>query len=317
MKNAVQLAKHTISIEIEALHAMSNRLNHSIQDAVDIVLETQGRVVVFGIGKSGIIGQKIASTLASTGTPAFFVHPGEAFHGDLGMIKPIDVVILISYSGETEEVIRLLPFLLYQKNKIIAMTGKFETTLARNADIVLDVSVAREACNNNLAPTSSSTATLVMGDALAVVLAVARNFQPEDFARFHPGGSLGRKLLTRVCDVMHKDNLPNCCPEALIPEVVDTISRGRLGIVLIKKDKKLLGIITDGDLRRAFQSNYNFKKIRASNIMTKNPKTVDHDLHLIEALEIMRKEKINCLVVTSPEEDAIGIIQIYDFEDLN
>ena len=198
--DSLQIAQQTLDTEIEALKAMRARLDGRISQAVDLVLEMRGRVVVVGMGKSGIIGQKIAATLASTGTPAFFVHPGEAFHGDLGMIKPIDVALLISNSGETEEVLRILPFLQYQQNKIVAMTGKMNSTLAAHADVVLDVGVEREACKNNLAPTCSTTNTLAMGDALAVALTVQRGFQPEDFARFHPGGSLGRRLLTRVCD---------------------------------------------------------------------------------------------------------------------
>ncbi len=184
-------ARGVIATEIDALQQMSNRLNGDFKKAIDCILNMQGRVVVVGMGKSGIVGKKIAATLASTGTPSFSVHPGEAFHGDLGMIRPIDVALMISNSGETEELIRLLPFMQYQKNLVIAMTGNMNSTLARNADVTLDISVPHEACNNNLAPTSSTTATLAMGDALAVVLSTARNFQPEDFARFHPGGSLG------------------------------------------------------------------------------------------------------------------------------
>jgi len=218
--NVVQQAQAIIALEVGALRAMSQRMDAGFERAVSIVMGMRGRVVVVGMGKSGIVGQKIAATLASTGSPAFFVHPGEAFHGDLGMIQPRDVVLMISNSGETEELIRLLPFLTHQKNTVIAMTGKPDSTLTKHADAVLDVSVSREACNNNLAPTSSTTATMVMGDALAVVLSTLRGFQPEDFARFHPGGSLGRKLLTRVADVMHSQNLPVCAIDANFREVV-------------------------------------------------------------------------------------------------
>ena len=198
MKNYIELATDLISLEIEALQQMRSRVDGEFVKAIDLVTICLGRLVVVGMGKSGIIGKKIVATLASTGTPSFFVHPGEAFHGDLGMIHPDDAVLMISNSGETEELIRLLPFMQFQKNKIIAMTGKLDSTLAKHADVILDISVPREACNNNLAPTSSSTATLVMGDALAVVLSTVKNFQPEDFARFHPGGRLGRRQRARL-----------------------------------------------------------------------------------------------------------------------
>ena len=310
--SALELAKKTIAIEVEALQSMSNRLDESFEIAIDIILSTNGRVVVIGMGKSGLIGQKIVATLASTGTPSFFVHPGEAFHGDLGMIKPIDVALLISNSGETEEVIRLLPFLQFQKNKIIALTGKLDSTLARNADIILDIAVEREACTNNLAPTSSTTATLVMGDALAVALIQARNFQPEDFARFHPGGSLGRKLLTRVCDVMHKENLPICAPDASFRDVVHAINRGRLGLALVTSDKNLLGIITDGDIRRTFDSCTVLNNIVASKIMTKSPKTVNENMRFSDAERFMISNKINSLVALTDNGVISGVVQIFD-----
>jgi len=275
-------------------------------------MEARGRVIVAGMGKSGIIGQKIAATLASTGTPSFFVHPGEAFHGDLGMIKPIDVVLLISNSGETEEVVRLLPFMQHQENKIIAMTGGRHSTLARNADVVLDVFVEREACNNNLAPTSSTTATLVMGDALAIALSDKRDFKPEDFARFHPGGSLGRKLLTRVSDIMHKENLPVCAPDASFRAIVNEIGVGRLGLVLVMDEDKLCGIITDGDIRRAFDRFDDIASIRAEMIMTRTPKTVASETRFAEAEQEMLDKKINSLVVTGADGQVVGVLQIYD-----
>ena len=268
--DSLQIAQQTLDTEIEALKAMRARLDGRISQAVDLVLEMRGRVVVVGMGKSGIIGQKIAATLASTGTPAFFVHPGEAFHGDLGMIKPIDVALLISNSGETEEVLRILPFLEYQQNKIVAMTGKMDSTLATHADVVLDVGVEREACKNNLAPTCSTTNTLAMGDALAVALTVQRGFQPEDFARFHPGGSLGRRLLTRVCDVMQKGKLPVCAPDASFRDVVNAITYGRMGLTLVMENAVLRGIITDGDLRRAFESQGDVNALKAEQMMSVN-----------------------------------------------
>ena len=313
--NALELAKKTIETEIEALQAMSNRLDESFLRAVDIVLATRGRVVVIGMGKSGLIGQKIVATLASTGTPSFFVHPGEAFHGDLGMIKPVDVALLISNSGETEEVIRLLPFLQYQQNKIIAMTGRADSTMGRHADVVLDVSVEREACNNNLAPTSSTTATLVMGDALAVALSVERGFQPEDFARFHPGGSLGRKLLTRVADVMHKDNLPICSPQNSFRDVVHVINRGRLGLALVMQGQELKGLVTDGDVRRAFDSDHDYKTLTAAQIMSTQPKSVSPEMRFAEAEDLMRASKINSLVVKDADSHVVGVLQIYDLNN--
>jgi len=306
--------KKTIAIEVEALQSMSNRLDESFQRAIDIISSARGRVVVIGMGKSGLIGQKIVATLASTGTPSFFVHPGEAFHGDLGMIKQFDVALLISNSGETEEVIRLLPFLAYQQNKIIAMTGREDSTLGRHSDVVLNISVEREACNNNLAPTSSTTATLVMGDALAIVLSVKRGFQPEDFARFHPGGSLGRKLLTRVADVMHKHNLPICAPNDTFRDVVHVINRGRLGLALVMNGEKIAGIITDGDIRRAFDLNFEYKTLTAEKIMSKNPKSIESNLRFAEAESLMRRNKINALIVKDDAGRVVGVLQIYDFD---
>lgn len=312
MNAHVKLANNTIAVEVAALQAMQMRLGDSFALAVEVIMEMTGRVVVVGMGKSGIVGQKIAATLASTGTPSFYVHPGEAFHGDLGMIRPSDVALLISNSGETEEVLRVLPFLQFQKNKIVALTGRPQSTLARNADVSLDVGVEREACNNNLAPTSSTTCTLVMGDALAVALSCAKNFQPEDFARFHPGGSLGRKLLTRVRDVMHKDKLPICQSNSEFREVVQIITRGRLGMTLVMDGTDLQGVITDGDVRRAFDRETEFKTLRAKDIMTSHPKTVRPDLRFSDAEDEMRTSKISSLVVTDVPGKVLGVLQIYD-----
>ena len=309
---ALNLARQTIELQTQALQAMSARLDEGFQRAVDIILAARGRVVVIGMGKSGLIGQKIVATLASTGTPAFFVHPGEAFHGDLGMIKPIDVALLISNSGETEEVIRLLPFLQYQQNQVIAMTGRADSTMARHADVVLDIAVEREACPNNLAPTCSTTATLVMGDALAVALSQARGFQPEDFARFHPGGSLGRKLLTRVADVMHKDNLPVCAPGDNFRDVVHTINSGRLGLTLVMEHGRLVGLVTDGDVRRAFDADHDYKTLTAEQIMTRSPKWVAPEMRFAEAEDVMREGKINSLLVKDTQGQVVGVLQIYD-----
>lgn len=310
--SSLSVAQQTLDIEITALQRMRERLDAGFEKAVDMVLQARGRVVVVGMGKSGIIGQKIAATLASTGTPAFFVHPGEAFHGDLGMIRGLDVALLISNSGETEEVLRILPFLEYQQNPIIALTGKMESTLACHAHVVLDVSVEREACANNLAPTSSTTNTLAMGDALAVALTVKRNFQPEDFARFHPGGSLGRRLLTRVHDVMKKDNLPICAPDATFRDVVNAITYGRIGLTLVMAEDNLKGIITDGDLRRAFENMKNFNNIKASQIMTATPLTTTENMRLSEAESYMKEKKVGALIVVDGEDKVVGILEIFD-----
>ena len=311
----LQQAHRTMLTEAEAIGAMAARLDAAFEAAIQTILSMQGRVVVVGMGKSGIIGQKIAATMASTGTPAFFVHPGEAFHGDLGMIKPIDVALLISNSGETEEIIRILPFLQYQQNRIIAMTGAPKSSLGRNAHVVLDVGVEREACNNNLAPTSSTTCTLVMGDALAMVLAAERDFQPEDFARFHPGGSLGRRLLTRVADVMNKDKLPICTPDASFKQVVHSINRGYLGLTLVMQDNELEGIITDGDIRRAFDRDTDFTILCAQDIMSRTPKTVTPDMRFAEAEAYMRAEKVGSLVVQDDNNEVVGILRIYDMDE--
>lgn len=310
LHNALEI----IHSEIQSIQKMSERLNHHFEQAVQTILSMEGRLIVIGMGKSGIIGQKIAATMASTGTPSFFVHPGEAFHGDLGMIKPIDVTLLISNSGETEEIIRILPFLQYQNNTIIAMTGNIHSTLAKHAHMVLDISVDKEACSNNLAPTSSTTCTLVMGDALAICLSEKRNFQPEDFARFHPGGSLGKRLLTKVSDVMKKENLPVCTPSSPFREIVHTINRGFLGLSLVMENNQLKGIITDGDLRRAFEQHDDIMSVTARDIMTTTPKIISQNVRFSEAEEFMRLHKIDSLIVTDDDGNIVGILRIYDLD---
>jgi arabinose-5-phosphate isomerase len=312
MTGTISLAKKVVAIEIQALQAMTERIDQEFENAVEIVLVSKGRVVVVGMGKSGLIGKKIAATLASTGTAAFSVHPAEAFHGDLGMIQPSDVLLMISNSGETEELVRLLPFLAHQKNPIIAMTGKSDSVLGRHANAVLDVSVAREACNNNLAPTSSTTAALVIGDALAVVLSEKRNFQPADFARFHPGGNLGRRLLTRVADMMHTENLPICLKEDSFKDVVHAITRGRLGLILIMEGDELCGLITDGDVRRTFDSDLDYKRIQAKHIMTVDPQSIFPEEQFVNAEAQIRTKKINALVVKDASGKVRGVLQIQD-----
>lgn len=307
-------AREVIQAEIAAIEAMLARLGTSFEGAVQALVEMRGRVVVMGMGKSGIIGQKIAATLASTGTPAFSVHPGEAYHGDLGMIKPVDVALLISNSGETDEVIRLIPFLQHQGNIIIAMTGNADSTLGRNAQTVLDVGVTREACAINLAPTSSTTCALIMGDALAVAISTFRGFQPEDFARFHPGGRLGRKLLTRVCDVMQKENLPICSINEKFRDIVHIINRGRLGLAVVMVDDCIAGIITDGDVRRAFDRTDSIHNIYAADIMNTKPRTVRPEIKVSDAEALMHESKISSLIVCEATSKILGVLNIFNIK---
>jgi arabinose-5-phosphate isomerase len=314
IEGLVDFAKEVIDSEISSLKSMSAKLDGEFTKSIEIARSSNGRIIVIGMGKSGIIGKKIAATLASTGTPSFFVHPGEAFHGDLGMIGSNDIALLISNSGETEEIIRIIPFLQWQRNKIIAMTGNLNSVLAKNADAVLDVSVDREACNNNLAPTNSTTATLVMGDAFAVALSSLKNFQPEDFARFHPGGSLGRKLLTRVFEVMQSRNLPYCTLEASFRDVVSTMNSGRLGLAMVMNNEELAGIITDGDLRRTLNAHVNPTLLKASQIMTTSPKTINQQELFAKAESVMQIAKINSMVVTDDHKNVVGVLQIYNLQ---
>jgi len=310
--NSIDTAKRVIQIEAEAILALSQQLDNHFSQSVDAILATEGRVVICGMGKSGLIGKKIMATFASTGTPCFFMHPGEAFHGDLGMVSPKDVFIALSNSGETEEVIKLIPFLKDNGNVIIAMTGRPNSTLAQNADFHLNIAVPQEACPHQLAPTSSTTATLVMGDALAVALMEERGFQPQDFARFHPGGSLGRKLLTRVKHEMKSENLPFVESNASMKDVIHTMTDGRLGLCIVDQGK---GIITDGDLRRQMEEHPDsFMQQTAADMMSPNPKTIDADARLSDAEEQMNQQKITSLLVSQsdPEHKIVGVIQIYD-----
>ena len=310
----LRLAADLFNEEVASILSVKDKLDQSFVRAIDLISNCRGRVIVVGMGKSGLIGRKIAATLASTGTSSFFVHPAEAFHGDLGMIQPDDVVLMISNSGETEELIRLIPFLVHQRNLIISMTGNLNSTLAKNSYIVLDVSVVREACNNNLAPTSSTTVTLVMGDALSITLSTKKNFKLEDFARFHPGGSLGRRLLTRVFDVMHKDNLPVCAFDAPFRDVVSVITRGKLGVALVMKLDQMLGIITDGDLRKVFESIPDPLQLTAADFMTVNPIVIDKNETLANA-DLVMKENAKRLLVVMDRKKPVGILQIFDIEN--
>ena len=303
------IAKQVFDIESQAISHLSTQLDADFDGAIQAILETQGRVVICGMGKSGLIGKKIVATLASTGTPCFFMHPGEAFHGDLGMVASNDVFLALSNSGETEEVIRLIPFLKDNGNIIISMSGRPDSTLAANSDFHLNIAVPQEACPHQLAPTSSTTATLVMGDAMAVALMDARDFQPHQFARFHPGGSLGRKLLTRVKHEMKSNNLPLVAASSSMKDVIHAMNDGRLGLCIVDNGK---GIITDGDLRRQMERNTNkFMQLTAGEIMVKNPRTISSEARLSEAEELMNEYKIASLLVEEAGK-LVGVIQIYD-----
>lgn len=309
------LARRTIHTEALALKHLEERLDGSFVEAVRIVLEGRGKLVVTGMGKSGLIGRKIAATLASTGTPSFFLHPGEAFHGDLGMISPQDVVLALSYSGETDEILKIVPFIHANGNRLISMTGNPESTLARNSDVHLDVAVRHEACILHLAPTTSTTAQIAMGDALAVALMKLREFTSIDFARLHPGGSLGRRLLMTVGNVMHREGLPVVAPDCSAKEMIHAVSKGGLGLIIICEGEKIVGIVTDGDIRRAMeQRESEFFSIRAGDIATLNPKTIRPDAKLIEAEKKMTQHKINSLLVADEQERLVGVIQIYDIK---
>ncbi len=307
------IAKRVFDIEIEALNLVASNLDSQFTNAVKAVLGSKGKLIVSGVGKSGLIGRKIAATLASTGTPSFFLHPGEAFHGDLGMVEHDDLVILISYSGETDEVLKIIPFLKWNNNIIISITGNPNSTIAQNSHHHLNVYIAREACPLELAPTSSTTATLVMGDALAVALMEARQFQHEDFARFHPGGSLGRKLVVKVKDLMRKDNLPYIDKNASFTEMLLCMSEGKLGMVIVGNQTKIEGVITDGDLRRALVRNPNTTELTIDDMMTKNPIIIAPDEYISRAEQLMIEKKIATVLVGSVKNKTIaGVYQIYN-----
>ncbi len=307
--NPLQIAKRVINTEINALHALHDQLDEQFKTAIDLILNTSGRTIICGMGKSGIIGKKIAASFASTGTPSFFMHPGEAFHGDLGMVTPDDVFIAISNSGETDEVLKLQPFLKDNGNKIIAITGDANSTLAKNAHCHLNVAVPAEACPLQLAPTSSTTATLVMGDALTVALMEAREFLPENFARFHPGGSLGRRLLSKVSDEMVTKNLPMVDVSAPMTDVISVMSQGALGLTLVMKNNVATAIITDGDLRRAIEKyNKDLFDLAAGDIASNSPEVVTPCVSMVAAYELMQTKKINCLVVCNNKQ-VVGILK--------
>ena len=312
----LEKAKWVIRTEAEGLLAMAERIGSDFEAAVDLILTSKGRVVVSGMGKSGLVGQKLASTMASTGTPAFFLHPAEGIHGDLGMIMTGDVVIAISNSGETEEVLRILPVIKRLGAHLISMSGNPASALARRSDVFLDVSVEEEACPLGLAPTASTTATLAMGDALAVALLVKRGFRAEDFAIFHPGGSLGKKLLLQVEDIMHGgEAIPLVSEDVLMKDALFVITAKGLGVTGVTGEGGALrGVITDGDLRRALEKGYDILGKRAAEIMKLNPKRIMRHELAAAALQIMERSSITSLFVFENEQAGVpcGIIHLHD-----
>jgi arabinose-5-phosphate isomerase len=304
-----------LATEVQGLEAIAARIDGAFSDACRRLLACRGRVVCTGMGKSGHIARKIAATFASTGTPAFYVHPGEAGHGDLGMVTDADVVLALSNSGETDELLMLLPVLKRQGNALIAMTGRPDSTLAREADIHLDVGVPAEACPLDLAPTASTTAALALGDALAVALLEARGFTSEDFARSHPAGALGRRLLLHITDVMHAgDEVPRVRETATLSEALVEMSRKRLGVTaVVDAEGRMLGLYTDGDLRRTLDdASVDLRSTPIANVMTRTPKTIGADALAVEAAQLMEAHKINALLVLDGERRVVGALNIHD-----
>lgn len=309
MQDFIEIAKEVFEIESEAILELKGQLSEDFNAIVECILKLKGHCVITGMGKSGHIAEKIAATLASTGTPSFFLHPGEALHGDLGMLTKEDAVIAISNSGESEEILRIIPIIKKREIPLIVMSGNPKSTMAKEGKYFLNVAVKKEACPLQLAPTSSTTATLAMGDAIAVALMKARGFKPENFAMFHPGGSLGRKLLTQVKDIMVSKELPIVNLETNFKDLITEMTSKRLGVCLVLDNGRLVGIITDGDLRRAliddkFDSN-------AAEIMTKQPKTIQSDAMATQAESLMMESKIKELVVMEGEK-VVGIVQLYE-----
>ena len=313
-ERALELGRQTLDIEAAAVSALKERIDGDFARAVALILNSHGRLIVSGMGKSGHVARKIAATMASTGTPAYFVHPAEASHGDLGMITRDDVLLALSNSGESEELLRIVPAIKRQGARLISMTGAPTSTLAREADVHLDAGVAQEACPHNLAPTASTTAALALGDALAVALLDARGFGPEDFARSHPGGSLGRRLLTHVRDVMRQgDQVPSVSPGTGITDAIVAMSRGGLGLVAVVDEQgKAVGIFTDGDLRRAFEKRIDLQQGTIASVMHPRPHTIDPNRLAVEAVEMMERLRINALLVADGDARLIGALNMHD-----
>ncbi len=306
-------AQDVINIELAAIKTLQTRINKDFSTACELLLQCQGRVIVIGMGKSGHIGNKIAATLASTGTPAFFVHPAEASHGDLGMIVKDDVVICISNSGNTEEIIAILPVIKRLGIAMISLTGNPLSELAKTATINLDVSVEKEACPLNLAPTASTTATLVMGDAIAIALLKARGYTENDFALTHPSGSLGRRLLLTVRNLMHSDQqIPKVTPDTTIRDALLEMTQKRLGMTTVSSDGSLAGVFTDGDLRRAIDNNIDIAKVTISELMSNCSKTVTPETLAYDALNLMEANKITSLVVINDKRIIVGVLHMHD-----
>lgn len=308
------MAREALTIEAQAVLSMSDRLDSRFSDAVKAILNCSGRIILVGVGKSGLIAKKIAATLASTGTPSFFIHATEASHGDLGMITSDDVVIALSNSGNTEELVAVLPAIARRGAKIVAMTGKIDSALARQADLVLDCSVQKEACPLNLAPTASTTVALALGDALAVVVLKARGFSEEDFALSHPGGSLGRKLLTHVSDVMRKgERIPKVAPSASISNAILEITKKGLGMTaVVSPDDKLLGVFTDGDLRRLIEQGLDLRGLLVSEVMNTAPRCISADKLAVEAVRMMEVNHVSQLVVLDEHRQIVGALNFHD-----
>ncbi|MBW8064399.1 MAG: KpsF/GutQ family sugar-phosphate isomerase [Nitrospira sp.] len=311
---SIQEGKRVLGIEARAIASLIDRLDHRFAEAVDLLYACAGKVVVSGMGKSGLIGQKIAATLAGTGTPAFFVHPAEGIHGDLGMLSRRDTLIAISNNGETEEILKLLPFMKRLNIPVIAMTGKVESTLAKNSEIVLDVSVGEEACPMGLTPTASTTAALAMGDALAIALLQKRGFNEQDFAQFHPGGTLGRRLLLRVRDLMHQgDAIPRVDHQVSLQQAILEMTTKKLGVTTVTDSThRLHGVITDGDLRRFLERGLDVRTERAGELASKNPKTIGPDELAARAVQTMEQFSITSLVVVDEAGQMVGVIHLHD-----
>ena len=308
----IATAKQCLRDEAAAIESLIPRLDEQFMRAVEAIRDCKGKIVVTGVGKSGHIGSKIAATLASIGTPAFFLNPLDAYHGDLGMLSEADVVLAISYSGATEELLRFLPLIQAKKITIIGMSGHADSLLARYSDIHLDISVEREADPLNLVPTASTTATLALGDALASALVEAKRFQPTDFARLHPGGDLGRKLLAKVEDVMFTDNLPFVTPDMKLAEAIEIVTNGKLGVGIVLENGALVGIITDGDIRRAMlRLGQSFFATPVADIMSRNPKTISKDAKIVDAGETMNHYSIHSLVVLNNDAKVCGVIDSF------
>ncbi len=311
----LELARGVLDIEADAVRALRGGLGEAFMRALGLMLETRGRVVVTGMGKSGHVGRKIASTLASTGTPAFFMHPGEASHGDLGMITAGDVVLAISYSGESEEIQKVLPLIKRRGAKVIAITGRAQSTLAKEADVHLDAAVEKEACPLNLAPTASTTASLALGDALAVALLDARGFKSDDFALHHPGGALGRRLLVHVADIMRTgDKMPKSAPGDLLPQAIVEMTAKGIGMTcVVDPAGRLLGIFTDGDLRRTLEKHDMIRNLRVEEVMTRNPRSIAPERLAAEAAQILEKQSLGGrLVVLGPDGRLAGVLTFHD-----